>query len=185
MDKIKIIKSAGIFTIVSIITKIIAIPKSIIIGLVLMPNEFGLFNSIFLWYNYLTIINIGILTAASRESAHYFGQEGKEKLGVNIQNKAIMVDFLVSAILITVYIIYALRQSTFLLISFHLIVGAIYILYKISSYYERFNSSRNLFTGVAFAHLIENTLGPILIIATIFYFKIYSLFIIHYLTHKS
>ena len=54
-----------------------------------MPNEFGLYNSIFLSFNYLMIINIGILSAASRESGHHFGQSGKEKLGINIQNKSI------------------------------------------------------------------------------------------------
>jgi len=178
MDKLKIIKSTALFTVVSFAGRLASIPKSIIIGLVLMPNEFGLYNSIFLSFNYLMIINIGILSAASRESAHYFGQEGKENLGVDIQNKSIVIDFLITIFITIIFLIYVIQQETLFLIICHLLVGITYVLTKISSTYERFNSARNLFTGVAIVHLIGYILSPILIIGTIFYLKIYALLII-------
>ena len=178
MDKLKIIKSTALFTIVSFVGRLTSIPKNIIIGLVLMPNEFGQYNSIFLWFSYLMIINIGLLSAAARESGHYFGQEGKENIAINIQNKSIIIDFILTIIICIAFFIFAIQQETYFLVFCYLLVGITYILTKISSTYERFNSARNLFTSIAMVNLIGYILGPVLIMVTIHYFKIYSLFII-------
>ncbi|MCK5614412.1 oligosaccharide flippase family protein, partial [Candidatus Pacearchaeota archaeon] len=177
-NKLKILKSTAMYTGVSIISQAIALPKSIIIGLVLMPEEFGLYNSIFIWFHYLTIFNIGLCSAAGRESAHYFGQKGKEALGIEIQNKAVSIDFFIVLFITLCFIIYSLQKQNAFLISCYVLVAITYLLNQISSYYERFNSARNLFTGVAKANLLRNTLSPVLIIITVYHLKIYALFVI-------
>lgn len=155
-----------------------AVPKGIIVALVLMPSEFGFYNSIYLWFHYLTMFNIGLCSAAGRESAHYFGQKGKEALGIEIQNKAISIDFLVALAVTFLFLAFSLNKQNILLISCFFLVGISYLLNKISSYYDRFNSSRNLFTGIAKANLLGSVLGPILIVSTIYFLKVYALFII-------
>lgn len=176
--KSMILRSTVLYTVVSFTSRIMAFPKSIVIGLVLMPEEFGLYNSIFIWFHYLTIVNIGLCSAAGRESAHYFGQKGKEQTGIEIQNKAISIDFFIVLFVAICFIIYSLRKQSAFLISCYVLVAITYLLNQISSYYERFNSARNLFTGVAKANLLRNTLSPVLIIITVYHLKIYALFVI-------
>ena len=174
----KIMKSTLSYTVVSLLGRVISIPKGIIVGLVLLPSDFGLYNSIYIWFSYLTIVNIGLCTAGSRESAHYFGLEGEESKGVKIQNRAVSFDFLIMLVITVAFIIYSLQQPSLFLIACYVLVGVTYFLNQIGSYYERFNSARNKFVEIARANLVRNVVAPLLIMATIYYLKIYALFIV-------
>lgn len=176
-NKIKILRAAIWYTGNSFIGRAIAIPKGIIVGLVLMPSEFGLYNSIYLWFHYLSMVNIGLLSTAGRESAYYFGQEEKEALGIEVQNKAIAIDFLITLGITVAFFCYSFKQQGSFMVTCYLLVGISYLLNKISGYYERFNAARNRFEGVAKANLIGNLVGPILIMFSIFYLGIYALLI--------
>lgn len=173
-----IIKNTIWYTVVSLLGRAIAFPKGMIIGLLIVPEQLGLYASIYLWFNYLTMINIGLCSAAGRESAHCFGQKDKFDQGITIQNKAITLDLIMVLVIFVVFTVYSLMRPDFFTITCFLLVGITYLLDRISSYYDRFNSARNLFTGVVKADLTRNIIAPILIIGTIYFIKIYALFII-------
>lgn len=178
LDKFKLIKSTFLYWIVSIAGRLMGIPKNIIIGKILLPADFGLYNSVYLWFSYLTLINIGLCAAASRESAHFFGQKEQWRRGVEIQNKAISFDSIILFIVTLSFIgSSSLQKDTWPLISFFFMVGIIYFLNQINSYYERFNSARNRFPDIAKALLLRDMVASLFIIATIYYLKIYALFI--------
>lgn len=180
IDKAKIIKDTLFTSAVSIIARGLAVPKSIVVGLVLLPADFGLYNSIFLWFSYLNIMsafNNGLFAAASRESAHHFGQKGDMATGIEVQNKAISFGSLIPLGILAIYLIYSFQKETPFLVTSYILVGVIFLLTHINSCYERFNSARNLFIGIAKANLIKSVLGSVLVIFTIYYLNIYALFL--------
>jgi len=180
MDKSKIIKSTVIMTAVSIIGRIVSVPKNIVVGLAMPAADFGVYNSIFLWFFYLTILSSftnGLFSTASRDSAHYFGIPKQEQQGIDIQNKSITVGSIIVLMILAGYFIYAFRKETPQLVSGFVLVGVFYLLNQISSLYERFNSARNLFTGVAVANLLNDAIVAVLVMAAVFSWGIYALFL--------
>ena len=62
-----IVKQSGKFNLVSIISLLLQIPNQLIIGMFLIPAEYGIISFVALWSLYAGLIDPGMLYAGQRE----------------------------------------------------------------------------------------------------------------------
>ena len=92
-----IVKQSAKFNAVSVVSLLMQIPKQLIIGMFLIPEEYGIISFVALWGLYAGLINPGMLSAAQREIPYLIGKKEKER-SKKVQNIAISSDLLYSVL---------------------------------------------------------------------------------------
>ena len=90
-----VVKQSAKFNIVSVVSLLIKIPNQMIIGMFLVPEEYGIISLVALWSLYAGLINPGMLSAGQREIPYLIGKKEEEQ-SVKVQNIAISSDLLYS-----------------------------------------------------------------------------------------
>ena len=171
-----IVKQLAKFNIVSIISLLLQIPKQLIIGMFLIPEEYGIISFVALWGLYAGLINPGMLSAAQREIPYLIGKKEKEQ-SKKVQNIAISSDLLYSvlpflAILCTPFL-YSNKM-----IKIGLIITAFSFFFtRFVNYWSTINFIKQNFTVVAMGRLINSVLSTIIIIISIYWLGIYAVLI--------
>jgi len=171
-----IIKQSAKFNVVSIISLLVKIPNQIIIGMFLLPEEYGIISFVTLWKLYAGLINPGMLSAAQREIPYLIGKkEGKQF--IRVQNIAISSD-LIYSILPFLVIFGASFFYSNKIIKIGLIITAFsFFSARFVNYWSSINFIKQNFTVVAKGRLISSILSPIIIIISIYWLGIYSVLI--------
>lgn len=164
------------FNFVNIVSALIQIPTQIIIGIFLLPEEYGVISLVGLWSLYSGLINPGMLQAGQREIPYLIGRKDNEN-SIKIQNIAISSDFIYSLIPFLVIIVSSLFYSN-KIIKIGLIITSFYfIINRISTYWSSINFVRQNFTIVAIGKFIGVVLTPVLIICLISSYGVYAVLI--------
>jgi len=171
-----IVKQSAKFNIVSMVSLLIQIPNQIIIGMFLIPEEYGIISFVALWKLYAGLINPGMLSAAQREIPYLIGKkEGKQF--IKVQNIAISSDLLYS-ILPFLAIFGASFFYSNKMIKIGLIITAFsFFSARFVNYWVTINFIKQNFTVVAMGRLISSILSPIIIIISIYWLGIYAVLI--------
>lgn len=171
-----IVKQSAKFNVVSIISLLIQIPTKVIIGIFLIPEEFGVISFVLLWKLYAGLINPGMLSTAQREIPYLMGKK-EEKQSLRVQNISISSDLLYSILPFSVI----LCASTFYsnqLIRIGLILIAISFLFdRFVDYWVTMNFIKQNFTVVAMGRLIGAISSPVIILGSIYWLGIYAVLI--------
>ncbi|MFH0861115.1 MAG: oligosaccharide flippase family protein [Candidatus Altiarchaeota archaeon] len=161
------------FNAVNIFCKIISIPKSIIVAMILVPEEYGIIGLLGLWLTYAGLINPGLESAASREVPYLLGKGEKEK-ALHIQNVSITSKFLYTFLPFLVILGTSFFYSN-KIIQIGLILTAVtYMISSNADNWSLFNHARQNFNKVATGYLIKGITVPVVTIALIFWLKIYA-----------
>jgi len=171
-----IVKQSAKFNVVNIISLLLKIPNQIIIGMFLLPEEYGIISFVTLWKLYAGLINPGMLSAAQREIPYLIGKkEGKQF--IRVQNIAISSD-LIYSILPFLVIFGASFFYSNKIIKIGLIITAFsFFSARFVNYWSSINFIKQNFTIVAKGRLIGSILSPISIIISIYWLGIYSVLI--------
>jgi len=171
-----IIKQSAKFNVVSIISLLLKIPNQIIIGMFLIPEEYGIVSFVALWSLYAGLINPGMLSAAQREIPYLIGKK-EEKQFIRVQNIAISSD-LIYSILPFLVIFGASFFYSNKIIKIGLIITAFsFFSTRFVNYWSTINFIKQNFTVVAMGRLISSILSPIIIIISIYWLGVYAVLI--------
>ena len=173
IDIKKVFKQTVKFNVVSIISALIQIPTQIIIGVFLLPEEFGIISLISLWSLYSGLINPGMLSAGQREIPYLIGKKNIEQ-SLKVQNVSISSDLIYSILPFLVIICSSYFYSN-KIIKIGLIITAFYfIINKLPTYWSSINFANQKFSVVASGRLIGVICSPIIIICFIYLLGIYA-----------
>jgi len=173
---INLAKNSLKFTSVQLISAFIAVPVSIYVATILVPEEYGTYGFLGLWSMYATLITLGLLTAGYREIPVLLGK-GEDKQALRIQNITITSDMLYS-ILPFVVILGASFFFSEPILKFGLIVIAVaYGINHFVGYWSGINFLRQNFTVAAKGRLIAAIASPIVIAASVYWLKVYALLV--------
>jgi len=171
-----IVKQSAKFNIVSIVSLLLKIPNQIIIGMFLLPEEYGIISFVTLWKLYAGLINPGMLSAAQREIPYLIGKK-EIKQFMRVQNIAISSD-LIYSILPFLVIFGASFFYSNKMIKIGLIITAFsFFSTRFVNYWVTINFIKQNFTVVAMGRLISSILSPIIIIISIYWLGIYAVLI--------
>lgn len=171
-----IVKQSAKFNVVSIISLLLKIPNQIIIGMFLLPEEYGIISFVTLWKLYAGLINPGMLSAAQREIPYLIGKKEGKQL-IRVQNIAISSDLLYSIIPFLAILCASFFYSN-KMIKIGLIITAFFFFSnRFVNYWSTINFIKQNFTVVAMGRLISSILSPIIIIISIYWLGIYAVLI--------
>ena len=171
-----IVKQSAKFNAVSVISLLIQIPNQLIIGMFLVPEEYGIISFVALWSLYAGLINPGMLSAGQREIPYLIGKKEGEQ-SIKVQNIAISSDLLYSILPFLVILCASFFYSN-KMIKIGLVLTAIsFIANRLVTYWSSLNFIKQRFTVVAIGRLISSILSPIIIIGSIYWLGIYAVFI--------
>ena len=171
-----IVKQSAKFNVISIVSLLIQIPNQLIIGMFLVPSEYGIISFVALWSLYAGLINPGMLSAGQREIPYLMGQK-KEEQSIKVQNVAIS-SYLLYNILPFIVILCASFFYSNKMIKIGLILTAIsFIANRFVTCWSSINFIKQRFTIVAIGRLIGALLTPIVIIGSIIWLGIYAVLI--------
>jgi len=171
-----VVKQSAKFNVVSIISLLMQIPNQLIIGIFLVPEEYGIISFVALWRLYAGLINPGMMSAARREIPYLIGKK-EEKQFIKVQNIAISSDLLYS-ILPFLAILCASFFYSNKVIKIGLILTAFsFFSDRFVNYWGTINFIKQSFTVVAIGKLIKSILSPIIIIISIQWLGIYAVLI--------
>lgn len=171
-----IVKQSAKFNAVSVVFLLMQIPNQIIIGIFLVPEEYGIISFVALWNLYAGLINPGMLSAAQREIPYLIGKK-EEKQSTRVQNIAISSD-LIYSILPFLVIFGASFFYSNKIIKIGLIITAFsFFSARFVNYWVTINFINQNFTVIAKGRLINSILSPIIIIISIYWIGIYAVLI--------
>lgn len=176
INVLSILRQSVKFNAVNVFSKLISIPKSIIVAMVLVPEEYGVIGFLSLWSMYAGWIHPGVEGAAGREMAYLFGK-GEKKKALHLQNVAITVKFLYSFVPFLVMMGASFFYSNDV-IRIGLIITAIsYFISTNTNYWPSFNHIRQRFNEVATGYLIRGITVPLVTVALIYWLRLYAVLI--------
>lgn len=171
-----IVKQSGKFNLVSVISLLIQIPTQLIIGMVLVPEEYGIISFVALWGLFAGLLNPGMLLAGKREIPYLMGKKEDEQ-SIKVQNIAISSDLLYSILPFLVILCASFFYSN-KMIKVGLILTAIsFMAHRLVSCWSSINFIKQRFTVVAIGRLISTILSPIIIIGSIYWLGVYAVLI--------
>lgn len=173
---INIAKQSAKFNFVNIINNILYVPKSIVIAMLLVPNDYGIISFLGLWSMYATLINPGLLSARSREMPHLLGSNN-EKQAIRIQNTSHSSDLVYSLIPFVVILSASFFFSNRILKIGFILTALAYALNHFVDYWRGVNFVRQYFSLVAKADLIKSVSTIGITVVFIFWFKIYAVLV--------
>jgi len=171
-----VVKQSAKFNVVSAVSLLLQIPNQLIIGMFLVPEEYGVISFVLLWKLYGGLVNPGMLSASQREIPYLMGKNEKERL-LRVQNISISSDLVYSILPFLVILCASLFYSN-QLIRVGLILTAIsFLSERFVNYWVTINFIKQNFTVVAVGKLIRSILSPVIIIISIYWLGIYAVLI--------
>lgn len=171
-----IVKQSAKFNFVSIISILLKIPNQIIIGMFLIPEEYGIISFVVLWKLYAGLINPGMLSAAQREIPYLIGKK-EERQSIRVQNIAISSDLLYSIIPFLAILCASFFYSNKMIKTGLIITAFSFFSARFVNYWATINFIKQNFTVVAMGRLISSILSPIIIIISIYWLGVYAVLI--------
>ncbi len=171
---INILRNSVKFTSVQAISKLILMPVTIYVATVLVPEEYGIYGFLGLWLMYAGLIRTGIISAGQREMPVLLGK-GKEKETLRIQNISITSELLYSTIPFVVILGASFLYSEPVLKIGLLIIAISYAVSRFVNCWIGMNFIREKFNVVAKGNLIAGIALPVLILASVYWLKVYAL----------
>ena len=171
-----IVKQSAKFNVVSIISLLLKIPNQIIIGMFLIPEEYGIISFVALWKLYAGLINPGMLSAAQREIPYLIGKK-EERQSIKVQNIAISSDLIYSILPFLAIFCASFFYSNKIIKIGLMITAFSFFSTRFVNYWSTINFIKQNFTVVAMGRLISSILSPIIIIISIYWLGIYSVLI--------
>jgi O-antigen/teichoic acid export membrane protein len=169
----KVVKESLKFNVVSAISLLIRVPNQLIIGMFLIPEEYGIISFVALWKLYAGLVNPGMLSGAQREIPYLIGKNNRLQ-SLKVQNISISSDLLYSAFPFSVILCGSFFYSNEL-IRIGLILTAISFLSgRFVNYWATINFIKQNFTVVAIGKLIGSILSPVIIIISIYWLGVYA-----------
>jgi len=170
-----LIKS-GRFGLLTLITRIIAIPKELIVAGVLNPAGYGIIGIVNLWESYTGFINLGVGAAAGREVPYLIGK-GEHNNARSVQNIAVTSDLFTRSIPFVILVTAALCYSE-LTFKLGLALAAVtVILTGFSGNLDNMCFVRQQYSLVFKGRFINSFANVAIVLALIFWLKIYAVFI--------
>ncbi|MFC2025038.1 oligosaccharide flippase family protein [Chloroflexota bacterium] len=161
---------------VGLLGSLISLPVGIYVATILVPEEYGVYGFLGLWLTYATLIRPGLTASGYREIPVLLGK-GEEKEALRIQNISISSDMLYSILPVVVILGASLIFSEPIL-KFGLILTAIgYGTRQFVNYWDGINFVRQNFNIVARGKLIAAVASSLVIIASVYWLKVYALLI--------
>ncbi|MFC1904263.1 oligosaccharide flippase family protein [Chloroflexota bacterium] len=173
---LNIIRNSLKFSSVNLLTGLISLPVSVYVATIILPEEYGVFGFLGLWLMYATLIRPGLTMSGYREIPVLLGK-GEEKEALKVQNIAVTSDMLYS-VLPVIVILGASFFYTEPLLKIGLVLTAIsYGATQLANYWDGVNFLRQKFNVVARARLIAAIVLPLVIVASVYWLKVYALII--------
>ena len=176
-----IIKHSSKFSGITLFSKLISAPVSIVVAMVLSPDEYGILAVASLMTTYAALVQLGATITASREIPGLV-KSGNIKHVHYIQNLSISIDSLFSILIFGALVIISLSQRDFTLRWVLLVTSIGFIIGRFKGYLEMINFAFQNFTLSAKGRLIRMILYPILTLSLIFWLKIFTIPIVAMLT---
>ncbi len=168
-----IAKQSAKFNLASVVSFLVKLPTQLIIGIFLLPEQYGIISFVALWSLYGSLINPGTTLAGRREVPYLLGKNKKAEAR-EVQNIAISADLLWSILPFVVILIAAFFYPG-KTIKLALILGAVsFLVGRFVGYWSSFNTARQNFTVSAIAKLIGAIAVPVFTLAAIYWLKIYA-----------
>ncbi|MFH1506860.1 MAG: hypothetical protein ABIG46_00310, partial [Candidatus Omnitrophota bacterium] len=168
-----ILKQSGKFNVVNVISNGLAVPKSIIIAMVLAPKDYGVISLLGLWSTYAALIHPGFLSASNREMAHLIGNNN-DKEAVRIQNVSLTSDLLYSLLPFLIIVLASLFVSDRVLKTGFILTALSYAVSHLAACWRGVNFVRQRFNLVAKSDLIQAVVTTTTIIILIYWLKVYA-----------
>lgn len=177
-----IVKSTLRFNLYNLISRILAIPKGIIVAALIIPENYGIISIVQLVMFYMTMVVPGFTTVAFRRIPGLYVKEEFNKIK-ELQDKTLTVDLFFS----TLYSLLVFLFPFFVSIDFRIKIGLIFIsftfiLSRFSFYFRNYAMAIQKFKIAADASLIESTFPILFVLLTIYWLGLYSLYISDLLT---
>jgi O-antigen/teichoic acid export membrane protein len=173
---INIIKHSSKFSAVNVISQGIGMSVSIIVATILVPAEYGIYGFLGLWLMYAGLVRPGIYSAGYREIPVLLGK-GEEKEALRIQNISITPEMLYSILPFAVLLGASLFFSDPVLKIGFIITAISYAVSHFVNFWSGINYLRQNFNLVAKGNLITAFVSPIVILAGIYWLRVYALLI--------
>ena len=168
-----VVKQSAKFNVVQVIAQLILIPRSIIIAMVLFPEDYGIIAFLSLWPMYAGLINPGIHSAGGREMVYLLGKDEKDS-ALRIQNIYVTGD-LVYSILPFLVILFASFFFHNPVVRVGLVITSVsFALGCILSRWSGVNFARQKFTLVAKGRLINAISSVSVVLILIWWLKVYA-----------
>jgi len=165
------------FNVANLIAKALSFIMTIVIAIVLIPEDYGVLGFVGLWSMYAGLAGPGMDSAAAREMPFLLGK-GEEERALHIQNVAITGKILYNLIPFLIILSASFFYSNEL-VRVGLIITAIsYIVTANTKHWIDFNYARQRFNKVVIGNFIAGIATPVLTMALIFWLKIYAVLIV-------
>ena len=171
-----IVKQSGKFNLVSVISLLLQIPTQLIVGMFLIPKEYGIISFVALWSLFAGLINPGMLSAGRREIPYLMGKKEDEQ-SIKVQNVAISSDLLYSILPFLVILCASFFYSNKIIKIGFILTAISFIAQRLVTCWASINFIKQRFTVVAIGRLISAILSPIIIIGSIYWLGIYAVLI--------
>jgi O-antigen/teichoic acid export membrane protein len=165
------------FNAANIIAKALSFLTTIVIAVVLMPEDYGVLSLVGLWSTYAALIDPGMDSAAQREMPFLLGK-GEEERALHLQNIAISGKILFSLLPFLVVLSASFFYSDELTRNALIITAISFIVTANTKYWIGFNYARQRFNKVVIGNLITGIVTPALTLALVFWLKLYAVLIV-------
>ena len=173
---IDIAKNSLKFSSANLLAAAILLPVNIYVATILVPEEYGVYGFLGLWLMYANLIRPGLTISGYREIPVLLGK-GEDNEALRIQNITVTSDMLYS-LLPFVIILGASFFFSEPILKIGLIITAIsYGATHLVNYWVGINFLRQKFSLVARGRLIFAIVPPLVIVASVYWLKVYALII--------
>ena len=169
-----ILKHSSKFTGANFLSKIIGFPISIIVAMILTPEDYGYIGYVSVFISYAAFVHFGMFSAAVREMPGLI-KSGKLSRALYLQNLAISTESILALFVFLVLIIIAFIQKNPVIRIIFILSSIGFLITRFYSYLEGINFSFQEFSLSAKGRLIRVILYPILTLSLLFWLKIYTI----------
>lgn len=176
-----VVKSTLRFNLYNLISRFFAIPKGIIVATLIIPEEYGIINLISLIMFYMTMLVPGFTTVAFRRIPGLYSKCEFASIK-EIQDKTFFADITISIFYSLLVIIYSIFLEDLRIQVGLLILSISFILSRYTFFFRNYSMAIQEFKVAANGGLIENVLPVFIVLSSIFWMGLYSVFIADIIT---
>ncbi len=176
MNLVGLFIKSGRFGLLTLISKLIAVPKEIIVAGILNPEAYGIIGIVVLWQSYTGFVSLGIGSAASREVPYLVGG-GETDKATKIQNVGITSDLPTRTIPFLILLIAAFLYED-LVFRIGLMLAAITVVVAgFSGNIDNMSFVKQQYNLVFRGRFINEISKAVIVLLLIFSLQIYAVFI--------
>jgi len=173
---INIAKNTLKFTSVKIVAALAGLGVTLYAATILLPEEYGTYGLLILWLTYVSLVTPGMYSAASREIPVFLGK-GQEKDALKVQNISLSAELLFTILPAAAIIGAAFIYTETVMRTGLLIIAASFITLRFSNMWAQMIFIRERFNTVAIVNLVIAVVAPVIILATLPWWKVYAMII--------